>query len=102
MRSVGKFGALLQISTGFMSWQRYCTALAKLCGVEQRAPLIFGRAAITLGIGPHCSLLLKMCNVSTSNIMKHCTTLENILVHPKDRTGDQEKLEVICKLCCKN
>ena len=38
--------------------QRYCTALqywasAKLCGVEQRAPPIFGRAAITLGIGPH-------------------------------------------------
>jgi len=26
---------------------------AKLCGVEQRAPSIFGRAAITLGIGPH-------------------------------------------------
>jgi len=26
----------------------------KLCGVEQRAPPIFGRAAIcTLGIGPH-------------------------------------------------
>jgi len=28
-------------------------ASAKLCGVEQRAPPIFGRAAITLGIGPH-------------------------------------------------
>ena len=46
------------ISTCFASWQRYCTALqywesAKLCGVEQRAPPIFGRAAITLGIGPH-------------------------------------------------
>jgi len=43
--------ALLQISTGFVSWQRYCTALywtsAKLCGVEQRAPPVFGRAAIT-------------------------------------------------------
>ena len=25
----------------------------KNCGVEQRAPPIFGRAAITLGIGPH-------------------------------------------------
>ena len=25
----------------------------KRCGVEQRAPPIFGRAAITLGIGPH-------------------------------------------------
>jgi len=29
---------------------------SKLCGVEQRAPPIFGRAAITLGIGPHSSL----------------------------------------------
>jgi len=42
----------------FASWQRYCTAVklwasAKLCGVEQRAPPVFGRATITLGIGPH-------------------------------------------------
>ena len=50
------------ISTGFASWQRYCTALqywasAKLCGVEHMAPPIFGRAAITLRIGPHSSCL---------------------------------------------
>jgi len=32
-------------------------ASAKLCGVEQRAPPIFGRAAITLGIGPHSSYI---------------------------------------------
>jgi len=25
----------------------------KPCGVEQRAPPIFGRATVTLGIGPH-------------------------------------------------
>jgi len=48
---------------GFASWQRYCTVLqqwasAKLCSVEQRAPPIFGRAAITLGIGPYSSFLL--------------------------------------------
>jgi len=30
-------------------------ASAKLGGVEQRVPPIFGRAAITLGIGPHSS-----------------------------------------------
>jgi len=30
-------------------------ASAKLCGVEQMAPPVFGRAAITLGIGPHSS-----------------------------------------------
>jgi len=33
-------------------------ASAKLCGVEQRAPPIFGRAAITLGIGPHSSSIM--------------------------------------------
>jgi len=53
------FGAPELISTGFASWQRYCTPLqwasAKLCGVEQRAPPIFHTAAITLGIGPHSS-----------------------------------------------
>jgi len=31
-------------------------ASAKLCGVEQRTPPIFRRAAITLGIGPHSSI----------------------------------------------
>jgi len=31
---------------------------AKLCGFEQRAPSVFGRAAITLGIGPHSSWCL--------------------------------------------
>jgi len=30
----------------------------KLCGVERRAAVIFGRAAITLGIGPHSSFNL--------------------------------------------
>ena len=58
LKSVGEFGTPVQISTGFASWERYCAALqywasTKLCGVEQRAPPIFGRAAITLGIGPH-------------------------------------------------
>jgi len=56
----GSLGATLQISTGFASWQPYCMALeywalATLCGVEQRAPTIFGRSAITFGIGPHSS-----------------------------------------------
>jgi len=31
---------------------------AKLCGLEHRAPPIFGRATITLGTGPHSSLLV--------------------------------------------
>jgi len=41
-----------QIYRAFASWQLYCTVLqewasAKLCDVEQRAPPIFGSAAIT-------------------------------------------------------
>jgi len=66
-------GAPQLISTGFASWQRYCTALqywasAKLCGVVKRAPPIFGRAAITLGIGPHSSLILIFPQIKLSNI----------------------------------
>ena len=41
-------------------WQRYYMAVevkqwarAKLCGIEHRAPPIFGRATIMLDIGPH-------------------------------------------------
>ena len=46
-------------------WQHYYMAVeveqwtpAKLCGIEHRAPPIFGRAAIRLGIGPHSSSFL--------------------------------------------
>jgi len=33
-RSVYQFAAPEHISAGFASWQRYCTASAKLCGIE--------------------------------------------------------------------
>ena len=66
-----EFGAPQQISTGFAPWQCYCTAVkywvsAKLCGVEQRALPIFGRAAITLGCGslwPHFSNIIHYCDI---------------------------------------
>ena len=32
--------------------------VSKLCGVEQKPPPMFGRATITLGIGPHSSLFM--------------------------------------------
>ena len=44
------FGVLAALLHGIL-----VLASAKLCGVEQRAPPIFGRATITLGIGPHSS-----------------------------------------------
>jgi len=57
---ISPVGAPQLISTGFASWQCYCTVLqqwasAKLCGVEQTTPPIYSRAAI---IGPHSSSFL--------------------------------------------
>jgi len=76
----------------FASWQRYCTVLqqwasAKLCGVEQRAPPIFGRAAITLGIGPHSRFIIvfpysKWAKFRVAQKLGHCccySTGTNIL-----------------------
>jgi len=38
--------------------------ISQLCGVEQRAPPMFGRATITLGIGPHSSwITFTLCSV---------------------------------------
>jgi len=50
-------------------------ALAKLCGVYQRAPSIFGRAAITLGIGPHSSFKLFCCEVSSARVWQAVFTI---------------------------
>jgi len=57
-----KFTLRPPTSLALFYWQRYCTALeqwaqAKLYGIEHRAPPIFGRATITLGIGPHSSFI---------------------------------------------
>ena len=89
------------ISTAFASWQRYCKVLqpwasAKLCGVEQRAPPIFGRVAITLGIGPHFSSVIIshhfMCDKKvwcgfvppcTRSWLRHCTTMPRCITNRK-------------------
>ena len=42
-------------------------ALPNICGIEQRAPHIFGRAAIALGIGQHSS--------SSSRSSTSCTSI---------------------------
>jgi len=58
--------------------QRYCTALqywasAKLCGVDQKAPPIFRRAGITLGIGPHSSFYIEcLASVGESTVARYC------------------------------
>ena len=43
------------ISTGFASWQRYCTASSSGRHLNFAAPPVFGRATIRLGIGRHSS-----------------------------------------------
>jgi len=57
-------------------WRCYCTALEQWasakCGVQQRAPPISGRVAITLGIGPHSfsfgfAVSVSFCAVKMSN-----------------------------------
>ena len=77
--------------TGSMALEQ--CALAKLCGAQQRAPPIFDRSAITLGIGPHSSyekihrispLLWKQSQllaVSTGILMDHWSMvrLENVI-----------------------
>jgi len=58
------YSILAALLHGTLVW-----ASAKLCGDEQRAPPIFGRAAITLGSGPHFyfDLLYILYNKSTLN-----------------------------------
>jgi len=41
---------------------------AKLCDIDQRALPIFGRAAMTLDIGPHFSIFLKVVNLQFSHV----------------------------------
>jgi len=57
LRSVVEFEAPMQISTGFafgsVTARHSGRGRQPNCGIEQRAPPIFGSAAITLGIGPH-------------------------------------------------
>ena len=57
-------------------------ASAKLCDVEQRAPPIFGRAAITLGIGPHSSILFL---VYVSNVLLCVNTVDIEYIAAVDR-----------------
>jgi len=50
------FRVLAALLHGIWQW-----ASAKLCGVEQKAPPMFGKATITLGIGPYSSFCCFSC-----------------------------------------
>jgi len=55
----------------------YWWASAKLCGIEQRAPSIFCRAAITLGIGPHSSFSIFFTTTGSIFFTFYSVTLQN-------------------------
>ena len=81
----------------FTSWQPYCTALqywvsAKLCGVELRAPPIFSRAAIMLGICPHSRFVyeisLEPLNGFAPNSHERCVWSMSLTVEvTRDKNG---------------
>ena len=68
-------------------------ASGKLCGVEQRAPPIFGRAAITFGIGPHSRILRESYAEETSNATTPPRQYQAGLT-PSNSTHDQNVIVV--------
>ena len=61
--SPANFNGFRDLAALLHSSQVVIQASAKLCSIEERAPPMFGRATITLGIGPHSSLYLYLyCN----------------------------------------
>jgi len=83
---------------GVVSVHRQVQLSAKLCGVEQRAPPISVRAAITLGIGPHSSKIRSTGTVHTS--VKARLTSVAILIRILIRIPDPDRHQnlTICSL----
>ena len=70
----------LSLSLSFSISFSYSYSYSKLCGVEQRALPIFGRATITLDIGPHFWLLFFLIVVFIYSALKLQDCLINLLV----------------------
>ena len=62
------------------------------CGIEQRAPPIFGRAAITLGIRPHSSFFITSYFLEIKNPGTCWMTIVLWLVTTESRAGHVERL----------
>jgi len=97
---------------GFTSWQRYCMVLqqcasAKLCGVEQRSPPVFNKAAITLGIDPHSSFcLVYFCVVIhifwLVNVCFCCVRFCFFSIPSQEiGLGTSPKWPILCRVRCK-
>ena len=95
-----------QISTGFASWQRYCTASSSgrqpnFAALNRGRHLSSGRAAITLGIGPHSSFIffslnglsmLAVVQLRWSSVEAWCYICECDSRHCR-RPGDDRRLQ---------
>jgi len=81
-------------------------ASAKLCGVEQRAPSVLGRAAITLGIGPHSSnimyFLFEGWHIPSASLwgVKKSFTLHMVIGHASLCWHDTCSDMIDCLVCC--
>ena len=93
-------------------------ASAKLCSVEQRAPPISGRAAITLGIGSHSSFFffsspilsgwrLDVYHTSTHDVALvwiydaglKCATCDSLKIQDAKKSPKIRHLGIIAQLC---
>jgi len=59
---------------GSVTARHLVVGVSQTCGVEQRAPPMFGRATITLGIGPHSSLFCIIVSLAVANSNSQCIT----------------------------
>ena len=64
------FRIMAALLHGTLEW-----ASAKLCGVEERAPPIFGRVVVTLGIGAHFYLSFFLADKTSQGNTVNCCLL---------------------------
>ena len=94
------FGVLAALLHGIL-----VVGVIKLCGVEQRAPPIFGRATITLGIGPHSSFFYLLSIYLLFFIPRLISAVADwmvtILLVSYTSCGLSANLECRSEMCCK-
>jgi len=74
----------------------------KFSDVEQRAPPMFGRAAITLGIGPHSSISLFFCDFNFEPIFaihKICHALNETELTCSGEKRFSSQRQLLCFFC---
>ena len=91
----------IYLSSSFFFFPRLISAaVAKLCGVEQRAPPIFGRATIRLGIGPHSSSSSIYLSFYLFFLAQFQRPQSGCLPYFYTRRGPSANLECRSEMCC--